>query len=567
MTAPLDPAALLSADPHLAEEDGAQRSGEVPFRARWTVDLSAVATLIEEVAAATTRRSDWIEALLHGARIADLDEPAVQVVGSPLGRDGMIGQPVAFFAPPDSWATLARLIVEVATDRPGHALRSSAINSFMLTGATLEVSGSDAGPSFVTVAVVGMLKDDRSPWAVRASEQRYRRLIHHLPNALLQADARGLGALFQRLRGEGIFDLETHLKKDPGLIRIARKIVRVTDANLGAVKLFGAADAEALLGPVDFLFAAAPETAQRVIVAHFEGKRSFAELMKVKAFDGRMLDVQLSVTYPTPPERLDVTLISLEDVTERLRTEAQLRQLQADYSRAARIALLGELASSIAHEVNQPLSAIVMNAQTSLRWLSRETANLPKAIELTSRIADSARHASEIVQRVRGMAARHAPERVLLDLNEVVEEALLFVQHDLEHRAIALAKDFAPDLPKVLGDRVQLQQVIVNLLVNSVQAIVQGGTRRGRILLSTRLEPGGSLSFAIRDNGPGVPPEHLERVFDGFFTTKPDGMGIGLSVCQSILAAHGGSIALANPPDGGAAFEVLLPPGPGMAFD
>ena len=539
------------------------------FRACWTVDLSTVLPLIGEVSDGRKQRPDWVEALLHEARIADLDEPAVQVVGSPVGRDRMIGQPVAFFAPPDSWATLARMIVEVVTDRPAHALRSSPINSFMLTGATLKVSAAagELDRNCITVAVEGLLKDDRSPWAVRASEQRYRRLIHYLPNALLQADGRGLGTLFQQLRGEGVYDLDAYLEHHPGLIDTARTIVRVTDANLGAVSLFGAGDAGDLLGPVDFLFAAAPETARRAIVAHFEGKRSFTEVMKVKSLDGRLLDVRLSVTYPTPPERLDVTLISLEDVTERLRTEAQLRQLQADYSRAARIALLGELASSIAHEVNQPLSAIVMNAQTSLRWLSREDPNLPKVVELTGRIAESARHASEIVQRVRGMAGRHVPERILLDLNDVVKEALLFVEHDLEQRAIGLRMDLADGLPPVLGDRVQLQQVVVNLLVNAVQAIAQNETRRGRIILRTSGTPDGKVAFRIQDNGPGVPPEHLERVFDGFFTTKPDGVGIGLSVCQSIIAAHGGAIALANEPKGGASFQFALPANSGMAFD
>lgn len=531
------------------------------FRACWTVDLSAVRPLIEEAAGDGSKPADWVELLLHGARIADLDEPAAQVVGSPVGRDRMIGQPVAFCAPPDSWVTLATLIVRVASDRPQHALRSSRINSFMLAGATLKVWGAagDFVPERIQVAVEGVLSDDRSPWAVRASEQRYRRLIHHLPNALLQVDARPLGALFQRLRGEGIFDLQAHIGRNPDFLGMARRLVEITDANLGAAQLFGAGDAAALIGTADPLFAAAPDTARKVIIAHFNGERSFAERMKVRTFDSRVLDVQLSVTYPMPPERLDVTLISLEDVTERLRTEAELRQLQADYTRAARIALLGELASSIAHEVNQPLAAIAMNAQTSLRWLSRDKPKLAKVTELTGRIADSACHASEIVQRVRGMAGSRAPERIRLDLNSVVKEALFFVQHDLECRSIALLEEFPSELPAVLGDRVQLQQVVVNLLVNSIQAIVQAGRERGKIKVATRREADGSASFMIQDNGSGVPVEHLDRVLEGFFNTKPDGMGIGLSVCQSIIAVHGGVIAAGNSANGGAVFGFTLP--------
>lgn len=539
------------------------------FSARWTIDLSAVRALIEDVATGRSTSGDWVEMLLHGARIDDLDEAAAQVVGSPVGRERMIGQPVAFFAPPDSWSTLAELIVAVAADRPDHRPRSSPINSFMLTGALLKVWAPSGvkDPERIFVGVEGILSDDRSPWAVRASERRYRRLIHHLPNALLQADARDLGAFFQRLRGEGIFDLESYLERRPEMIDVARRLVRVTDANLGAASLFGVGEAGALLGPTDFLFAIAPETARRVVVAHFDGKRSFVELMKVRTFDGRILDVQLSVTFPMPPERLDVTLISLEDVTERLRTQAQLRQLQEDYGRAARIALLGELASSIAHEVNQPLAAIEMNAQTSLRWLSRDIPNLPKVTQLTSRIAESARHASEIVQRVRGMAGRRAPEQVLLNLNSVMDEALLFVQHDLDYRAISLTRKLDSALPRVLGDRVQLQQVVVNLLVNAIQAIVQAGIGTGRIDLATRVEADGSACFVIHDNGPGIPARILSRVFDAFFTTKQDGMGIGLSVCQSIMAAHGGRISAANHRRGGAIFTLTLPAGPDRETD
>src|SRR5690606_34174944 len=166
--------------------------------------------------------------------------------------------------------------------------------------------------------------------------------------------------------------------------------------------------------------------------------------------------------------------ITLVDVTERLRTEAQLRQLQADFTRSARISMLGELATSIAHEVNQPLSAIVTNAETSLRWMNREVPNLEKVRQLTGRIAESARDASAIVKRVRSMAARGAPEAATLDLNEVVTEALMFVRHEFDSQSIALVLELLDEAPMVLGDRVQLQQVLVNLLINAEQAVARG---------------------------------------------------------------------------------------------
>lgn len=538
--------------------------GDALFVASWELDLSGVQSLLGALAGGQPALAGWEEELVNGARIADLDERAAQVVGAPISREEMIGRSVASFAPPYSWQTLAELIVAVACDRPRHAAQSKRVKSFMLREAWLKVWAAEQPsiPTRMYVTIEGEIADKRSLWAVRASEQRYQRLIQHLPNALLQVDGSALDRIFHKLRDEGVIDLEPYLQEHPELVESVSKIVLVTDANEAAVNLFGATGVEALIGPIDFIHSRSPDNVRRAMLARFLGKRRHSELIKLRTFDGRTIDVQYSITYPTAPERLDVALITLEDVTERLRTEAQLRQLQAEHSRATRIATLGELASSIAHEVNQPLAAISMNAETSLRWLSRDEPNLPKVAQLNERIAASARHASDIVQRIRGMAARQSPECLPVDLNEIVEEALLFVRHDLEAKAIRLTRTYAYVLPKVYGDRVQLQQVIVNLLVNSVQALEQGRSRRRLIELATGLGADGLAYFAIRDNGPGVAPENLDRLFEGFFTTKEDGMGIGLSVCHSIISGHGGTICVANRPNGGAEFRFSLPPIP-----
>jgi C4-dicarboxylate-specific signal transduction histidine kinase len=433
-----------------------------------------------------------------------------------------------------------------------------AVTSLAFADCMIRLSADATHPDILFLSVDGQVSDDRSFWTVRASEQRYRNLLYHLPTALLQIDASAIGEVYQGLRRSGITDLRRHVEENPELIATANRIVMVTDANARAADLLGAADVAQLIGPVCYLFEASPEAALRVMIARFEGRRSHADTMRLRTFDGRLLDVAITVTYPMPPERLDVTLISLEDISDRLRTDAQLRQLQADYSRAARISMLGELATSIAHEVNQPLSAIVTNAETNLRWLSRDVPNLEKVGQLTARIAESARRASDIVQRIRGMAARREPERVPLDLNDVIDEALIFVRHETESRSIALVTKLGDRLPLVLGDRVQLQQVIVNLLINAVQALALAGATHGRIELETS-DTGDSVTFTIRDSGPGIAQDHLERIFGSFFTTKDDGIGIGLALCQSIIAAHGGTIAVSNHPDGGAIFRFSLP--------
>ena len=524
------------------------------------LDISRARAVIAAVAGGAGS-SDWIEALLAGTRIADVNQRTAHLLGSYDGRDRMIGQPVTAYWPSEGRPALAELIMAAVADYPIGAPRTRKVTSIAFADPLLTVWTAEDGqcPDIVFLSLAGTVIDDRSLWTLLASDERYRNLIHHLPSALLQVDSTPMTAIFEKLRRDGISDIASYLDDTPELAIHSRNIVRVTDANRKAVQLFAADCADRLIGSVDYLFMASPETAKRVITAHFEGRRSYAERMKVRTFDGRLRDVELSVTYPTLPERLDVTLLSLEDVTDRLRTEAQLRQLQADYTRTARISMLGELATSIAHEVNQPLAAIVTNAETSLRWLSREEPNLAKVGQLTARIADSARHASDVVQRIRGMAARRTPERTVLDLNRIVDEALLFVRHELEARSIELSVRLSDDLAHVRGDRVQLQQVVVNLLLNAVQAIAQGDPPGGRIDVSTASGADREAIFAIHDSGPGIAEENLDRIFGSFFTTKEEGIGIGLAICQSIIAAHGGTIAVSNHRDGGALFHFSLP--------
>ncbi|MDR6288388.1 signal transduction histidine kinase [Inquilinus ginsengisoli] len=529
----------------------------------WELDTADARMFVGAGPSGREPQADWVGEVLGRSRVVGLNERAAHLVGAPAGREEMIGRPIADFWPPDSQDDLAELIADVATDRSPRVIRTRDIGSLLLQDPVLTVWRShETGADTVFVAVRGAVNDRRSYWSLRASEERYRKLIHHIPNPLLRVDARAMGRVFARLKAEGVNDLDSYLDAHPELLAFAEQSVRITEINRAAALLFGATSATDLVGPVKCLLQASPETTRRVMVAQFDGRRSHAEVMKLCTLDGRLLDVQLAVTFPTPPEQLDVTVISLDDLTDRLRTEAQLRQLQADFTRAARISTLGELATSIAHEVNQPLAAIFTNAETSLRWLARDEPNLAKVVQLTTRIAASARHATEIVQRIRAMTAKHAPERRPLELNEVVDEALLFLRHDIETRSIRLSARLGLGLPRVIGDRVQLQQVIVNLLVNSAQAIGQAGAKGGLVELSTGLSEAGEVVFVIRDNGPGIPAEDLDRIFEGFFTTKDEGMGLGLAICQSIMTAHGGGIVASNRPEGGACFRLWLPAEP-----
>ncbi|MBB6426092.1 ATP-binding protein [Sphingopyxis sp. JAI128] len=536
--------------------------------AGWEVDVSGAEGLIAEIAQ-LRQDADADEKLLHArhvelveaARIVNVNERTMRLVGGNRGRDLMIGQPVAGFWPLESRMVAGQLFADAMLGKvDGAAYRRQMPSDGILRDPLVTVWRAEK-PGRLYVAVNGTVDDDRSYIYLRASEARYRKLVHHMPVALWQVDASHMGRIYNDVRATGVTDFDAYLDEHPELVDLAATTVQVTDVNRAAVQMLGGSGPLDLMRPVGYLFTIARDSLRNVMIGRFKGQESHHEVTKIETFDGRVRDVRMSVTYPKQVAELDVTIFSFEDVTEHMSIEAELRQLQADFTHAARISTLGELTTSIAHEVNQPLAAIVTNAETSLRWLSRADLNIQKLRELTTRIAASGRRASDIVQRIRGMAAKRQPERVAIDLNDVAQESLLFVRHEIESRSIRITTDFARDLPRAVGDRIQLQQVIVNLLVNGVQAVEERGEGERQLFLRTGDESG-QLILTLRDTGSGIPPDDVERIFQGFFTTKENGMGIGLAICQSIVAEHGGSISACNHPDGGAEFRFAIPIGP-----
>lgn len=532
----------------------------------WELDITAARELLakngatDAVTLADCGLPVSLQGLLARTPIANINEKAVRLFGGNLERDQIIGQPVSRFWPADSHSVLLKLMLEVLTQSNWAIAQTRAPS----TGGLLQDASFAAWRSLergcseaLFVMVSGVASDSRTAWELRASEDRYRKLLHHMPVALWHVDARPAVIAFERLNPGHVADINAFLDAHPELVELAIDVVRVTEVNRDAISLFRAHSAAALLRPVRYLFEASPGLAKRVMVAHLEGRRNFTEQAQIQALDGEVRDVILSTTFPTPPEQLDTTFVTMLDVTERLSMERSLRQLKEDY--ATQASKLGELATSIAHEIKQPLAAIITNAETSLRWLDREGIQGAKVKQLTSRIVSSAHRANDIIQRIRFWIARGKAERTELDLREVAEEAILFVRHDIEGELIDLSIDVPQDLPKVLGDRVQLQQVMVNLLINAIQAIAQARCAERQIRVSIRPDAESTLLFSVRDSGPGIAAGDLTRIFDSFFTTKDGGMGIGLAICQAIIIDHGGRISGSNHHEGGALFHFTLP--------
>jgi len=249
-----------------------------------------------------------------------------------------------------------------------------------------------------------------------------------------------------------------------------------------------------------------------------------------------------------------------QDVTQRRLSEEALNKARSELTHATRVMGLGVLTASIAHEVKQPIGAIFTNAESSVRWLTRAEPDIEKAVALTNRVIADARRASEIVDRIRGMASHRAPEQKPFSLEGVINESLNFLRHELQLKGIVISLDLRRDLPQVVGDRTQLQQVIVNLVVNAVQAMTKNASTDRGISLGAQLSDLKTVCCVVEDSGPGIDPEHLSRLFDSFFTTKDTGMGLGLAICRSIVESHGGRIRADNGSAlGGARFSFDLP--------
>jgi C4-dicarboxylate-specific signal transduction histidine kinase len=276
---------------------------------------------------------------------------------------------------------------------------------------------------------------------------------------------------------------------------------------------------------------------------------------RLNRVDGDQIDVLFTVSLSQDNRRRGIMLIGVVDISARKCAEAALRQLQTEFAHAARISMLGELTASIAHEVNQPLAAIAASGSASLRWLAAEPPNLDEVRDLAGRTVADAQRAAAIIGRIRSMAERRDPERLALSLNALVEEVATFLDHELKAQDVVLDLRLEPDLPNLMVDRTQIQQVIVNLAINAMQAMK--GCDHRILAIATSRRPDGQVSLEVEDTGQGLPDE-ANRLFEGFYTTKASGMGMGLAICRSIVEAHGGVI-VASHCNVGARFTVTLP--------
>jgi PAS domain S-box-containing protein len=319
--------------------------------------------------------------------------------------------------------------------------------------------------------------------------------------------------------------------------------------------------------PEAWMIAVHPEDREMVAKIFWEGVHSgqgFAiETRSLRARDGTYRwHLQQAVVLRDAEGKVLKFIGTTTDIDDQKRTEEALRQAQAELAHVTRVTTMGELAASIAHEVNQPIAGVVINGNACLRWLSRvkeESIDLQQARETIQRIIRDGNRAGEVIARIRALFKKTESAREPLDLNETIREILALARSEMIKHAVALRLELSADFPHVCGDRVQLQQVMLNLILNAIDAMATVHDWARDLVIRTQTGEDGTVLTTVRDSGIGLSPESIGQVFKAFHTTKPGGLGMGLSISRSIVENHSGRLWVTGHDGPGASFHLALP--------
>jgi PAS domain S-box-containing protein len=538
----------------------------------WELDFAPVGAKVQalldagvtDLGAYFASHAEFVREMIRSTRIIDVNDQSVLLFGRGDKQEMLAG--LEPYWPEESFPVYAASVVAAYQGKP-HYSTETRLQS--IDGRQIETLFTASFPpemvarGKLVVGIVDISAAKRARTELETSELRYRNLFHFVPVSLIQLDRTELADVFETLRTQGVNDLSRYIDEHPDFVAFAMNSIRIREVNRRTLELFAAEDAGQLLGPVARLWTESPDTFRRSMQARFQGAMRYEAEIRVRTFDDRVLDVLYVTDFPEGLRQAPLGLAALIDVTDRVKAQVMLERVQAEFAHAARVSMLGELTASIAHEVNQPLGAILTNGEAALRWLDRPVPDVAELRALSNRTIRDAQRAGDIIRRIRAMATRKHTEEAPISLTEMIREVMLFLGHELRRHNIDATIDLAPDLPDILGDRVQLQQVVANIAINAMQAMTDKPVRR--LVIRTACPEPGTLRADIEDSGPGIAPDDLNRLFESFFTTKPGGMGIGLAICRSIIEAHGGAIEGGNRAEGGARFSVTLPvaPAPG----
>ena len=402
----------------------------------------------------------------------------------------------------------------------------------------------------------------RQTWVAKVvceGGRRWRALFNNVGVMLWVKDYSAVKTALDELRAQGVTDLSGYIAQHPDFpARMAQRI-EIIDVNPATLALFGASSkAEFLKHHRDVLTCDAGPF-QRVLETIWTGGTHWSAEAQMRRLDGTMIPVSYAITFSPERPALDRVVIGITDLSALHRTQEDLSESRRALAHATRLTTMGELTASIGHELNQPLGAVVVQGQAALRFLKRSEPDLAEAQAGVERMVEDALRASEVLKRLRDFA-RRAPRKVeAIDLNLLVKNTSRIIGRDVRQYGAALSLDLDPGLPLVCGDRIELQQVLINLMINGAQAMAQAQPGRRDLEVSTARDGDEAIVLTVTDHGVGLGEDDPERLFQPFVTSKAEGLGMGLAIVRSIVDTHGGSIRASNNPEGGASFAVRLP--------
>jgi len=536
----------------------------------WDLDFTTVvadvrqkiASGVKDMAAYFAANPDYVRWLQRQVKVVEVNARSVELFGAGDLKADL--SDISRFWPDESCVEFAAGLLAAMRREPCYVAETRMRRA---DGGEFDVIFTTAFPAETTAsgrALVGFIDIDAQNRAIRElteSENRYRTLFESSGVAFFRFETLEINRMFAEIRDQGL-DPAAYIAEHPQFVDRAKSVIRCVDANAAAVRLMGARDKSDLLGPVEWVRTPDHVRALRgVLEAGVRNESAFQTEVLVGRLDGGHVPCLWFTIAPPELRSQGTSFVGLIDISEQASAREAVRTMQNELAHAARVSILGELTASLAHEVAQPISAIVTRGEAARRWLSRESVNLDTVSDLLARMIESAERAGGIVKNVRDMARRAPFHSEPLDLARIARETIAFLAHEMETSHVEVQLIAPRALPPVDGDRIQLQQLIFNLVLNAQQALVSAKSADPRVTIRlSALDDG--VGVLVEDNGPGIPEGDLDRVFDSFRSTRSDGMGMGLSVCRSIVDRHGGRLSVRNLESGGASFSVWLPAHP-----
>ena len=389
-------------------------------------------------------------------------------------------------------------------------------------------------------------------------EAAWREALFERPGiSLWREDWSAVGEAILKLKREGVHDIEAHFAARPDEARALRRQVIVKDVNAFTVQTMGARSKADLVGTLDRILPDSDQTFDQWLIAFGRGDAFYRSETHIVRPDGSHLDCLFTAALPTSLDGFRDILVAALDVTDYKALQARLVAAQTEAARASRISTVGALTASITHEVNTPLASILANVQAALRWMRRDTPNYPEAERAIERAVADASRTQEVVGRTRDFLSASPPRVQPLDVAETARVATVLIDRELRLHDASVHLDAASDLPKVMADAIQMQQVLVNLMINGVQAMTSQPAPRD-VRISVRAVDD-AVQISVADHGPGIDPAVRSRLFEPFASDKTNGMGMGLAICRTAVEGAGGRIWLDESVKSGATFHVSLP--------